>query len=144
MFTTKRQCINCFFLQEIEPDNYNKIVERVEGINTAGKLGRDEFFITELPFMFKDWKEYRDYLLENIIQDEFKGIFKRRFDQMDKHLENSIDINNNDYEKMYRVQIGMIITNDYMGTKQNNNRVTPRKSEHGRLKSERRMEKWAI
>jgi len=94
--------------------------------------------------MFKDWKEYRDYLLENIIQGEFKSIFIKRFIQMDKHLENSIDINNNDYEKMYRVQIGMIMTNDYMGTKQNNNRVTPKKSQRGRLKESRRFGTWKI
>ncbi len=121
-----------FFLQEIEPDNWNKIVKRLNGINTAGKLENDGFIIKDLPYMFKNWKEYRDYLLENLINGKHQEVFKKRFEQMDKHIKNTIGATKNDYENMYRVQISMIMTNDYNGTKQNNWRVTPKKTQKGR------------
>ena len=133
-----------FFLQEIEPDNWNKIVKRINGINTAGQLGEDEFFIKDLPYMFEGWEEYRNYLLENLISEKHRDLFKRRFKQMEKHLENSIGINDDDYKKIHVVQIGMIMTNDWNGTKQNNWRVTPKKTEKGRTIIKNRKHEWKI
>jgi len=112
-----------FFLQEVEPDNWNRIVKRIDGISTAGQLGKDEFFIKDLPFMFGNWKEYRDYLLENLIKEENRKIFKKMFIQMDKDIKHLMDISNNNYKSMYKTQIGIIATNDIYGTKFGNWRV---------------------
>lgn len=58
-----------FYAQEFESDTWDRLVERTNGVNTAGHLKRDFYCPEQLPFMFKDWWEYRDYLLENIILD---------------------------------------------------------------------------
>jgi predicted phosphoadenosine phosphosulfate sulfurtransferase len=57
-----------YYMQEIEPDNWNRLVARISGINTAGQIKEDLFSVSELPYMFGDWIEYRDYLLENLIR----------------------------------------------------------------------------
>ena len=33
----------------------------------------------ELPYMFKDWKEYRDYLLVHLVKKEYWELFRNRW-----------------------------------------------------------------
>lgn len=74
-----------YFLQEIEPEMWNKVTTRLSGISTAGQLSSTAFEVPkELPRMFKDWNEYRDYLLEHLIDNESKYKFKSLFAKMDK------------------------------------------------------------
>ncbi len=74
-----------FHLQEIEPKLYNKLTKRISGIDMAGKMNKDNYFVKELPFMFKDWQEYRDYLIENLIKDpRFKKRLYSYRDRWDK------------------------------------------------------------
>lgn len=49
-----------YFLQEVEPDTWDKITKRISGISTAGQMKHSAFAVKDLPFMFADWKEYRD------------------------------------------------------------------------------------
>ena len=53
-------------LQKLEPDTYNKLVDRIGGIDIAARYAnRDHIYNVEnLPKEYKSWKEYRDYLLE--------------------------------------------------------------------------------
>jgi predicted phosphoadenosine phosphosulfate sulfurtransferase len=97
-----------FYLQEIEPETYAKATQRMSGIDTAGKAGKKDYFISTLPYMFKDWKDYRDYLLENITEDvKLREAFKARFKQMDEMYAGEIS------EKVLaKVQIQSIVTND--------------------------------
>ena len=55
-----------FWLQEVEPETWVRATARVNGISTAGQMGKADFFVRELPYMFRDWTEYRDYLLEHL------------------------------------------------------------------------------
>jgi len=66
-----------FYLQEIEPDLWEKVCNRLEGIHTAGQLGREQFYNYDLPYMFNGWKEYRDYLLMNLITKDEDRLFIR-------------------------------------------------------------------
>ena len=87
---------------------------RYRGINTAGKLGRENFFnIDKLPFMFTGWKEYRDHLLDNLITDpEHHKAFKNKFDKMDaKYV---FDYYQDD---LYKAHIRSMLANDYEFTK---------------------------
>lgn len=100
-----------FYLQEIEQDTWNRVTHRLSGINTAGKM-QEQFFMKELPFMFESWKEYRDYLLEALIDDpEIKERFTRQFAAYDRNYVDEIQ------EKLGKVQVQCILTNDYHGTK---------------------------
>ena len=57
-----------FHLQEMDPALYERLAKRLPGVDTAGKFGA-EFYAKKLPFMFRDWPEYRDYLIEKLVDD---------------------------------------------------------------------------
>lgn len=61
---------NLWYMQEVEPDLWNRLTERLQGINTSAVLNKEIFEIKELPYMFESWEEYRDYLLDGLITDE--------------------------------------------------------------------------
>jgi len=65
-------------LQEVEPQMYNKYIERVNGVNCFKHFGKD-IMVRELPAVFKDWVEYRDYLLENLTDPQYHKLFKNRW-----------------------------------------------------------------
>jgi len=97
-----------FVLQKYENNTYEKLVERLKGIDMAGKFGEEQYYINDLPFMFRGWKEYRDYLRDNLIAEEFKNIFKKKFDKLDNEIEYLIDKN-----EVYKAEVQSILTNDW-------------------------------
>jgi predicted phosphoadenosine phosphosulfate sulfurtransferase len=101
-----------FDLQEFEPETYNALVNRIGGIHAAGKMGPDQYFPDELPYMFDTWREYRNYLLENLVEDEtHKKRFKRHFLSMDLRAEHDPDV----YPGMMRTSVRGILANDWEG-----------------------------
>src|SRR5690606_20506425 len=64
-------------LQELEPETYNKLEERLQGVHSAAIYGNENlmYSIKKLPERFKTWKEYKDFLLENIHPD-LKKLFQ--------------------------------------------------------------------
>lgn len=102
-----------FYLQEVEPETYRKAVERIGGLDTAGKLQLENYFVDELPFMFSSWIEYRDYLLEHLILDEkVKTGMRKYFARIDEiYLEGLGD------REIGRICIDSILTNDVEYTK---------------------------
>ena len=64
-------------LQEFERDTYNKFTARINGASTFNHAFDEGGIIPKaLPFMFKDWKEYRDYLLVNLIDPSYWNHFR--------------------------------------------------------------------
>lgn len=76
---------NLFMVQEIDSKLWSKLTKRIAGINTAGHLKIDSIRTPKtLPYMFKDWYEYREYLLDNLITDpDVKEAFSRIFVKKD-------------------------------------------------------------
>jgi len=104
-----------FYMAEVEPENYNKLCARIHGIDSAVKSNSGGFFVYELPFMFSDWKEYRDFLLENLIQDEAERIkFRKAFAQQEAIYEPYLAT------KMFKVHVQTIVANDISHTKLSN------------------------
>lgn len=97
-------------LQEFEIETYNKFVRRVPGVSTFNH-GFDEGGIIpkQLPFAFKNWKEYRDYLLVHIVKPEYWDLFKRRW-------------KNQEDDDWYKNHVKEIILNDIDGTNNDNKR----------------------
>lgn len=121
-----------YYLQEIEADNWNRIVKRIKGINTAGMIKEDAFYVKELPFMFKSWREYRDYLLDNLIEDkENHATFKKNFDKADEvfTFDKSAD------KSACKVAITSILKNDYHMTTFNNFLRSPEINTYKKYKS---------
>lgn len=98
-----------FYMQELEPETYERLVHRIEGIDMAAKMG-DDYFVTDLPFMFKDWREYRDYLLKHLIDNpEWKERFKAMFDYHDRTLGDELG------DAPMRAHVRAILVNDWEG-----------------------------
>jgi predicted phosphoadenosine phosphosulfate sulfurtransferase len=75
------------FMQEIEPETWNALMRRLHGIHSvrhfADEGGRAQLY--DLPWMFADWRDYRDYLLEHLITDESqRELFRVQFRRVDK------------------------------------------------------------
>lgn len=109
-----------FHMQELEPETYQRIVNRISGIHMAGSLGAKDYFVKELPFMFSSWREYRDYLLENLITDpQWRRGFRVWFKRFDDMYHSGIP------ESVYHGMINAILCNDWEGIKLENLFKTP-------------------
>lgn len=97
-------------LQEFEPDTYNKFIRRVSGVGTfAHTFDSGDIIPRQLPFAFKSWQEYRDYLLVNIVKPEYHELFRNRW-------------KNQTGDEWYRVHVKEIVLNDIDGTNNANAR----------------------
>jgi len=91
-------------LQEFEPKTYNRFVRRVKGTSTFNHAFDEGGIIPKtLPFAFKDWKEYRDYLLEHLVKPEYHELFLKRW-------------KNQDTTEWYTIHVKECIINDIDGT----------------------------
>lgn len=100
------------YLQELEPQTYDRFCKRVHGVNTfAHSFDSNAVRITELPYMFKDWKEYRDYLLIHLVKEEYWELFRNRWKDQNS-------------EEWHKVHCQEIVANDIDGTKNANHKST--------------------
>lgn len=100
-----------FWLQEFEPDTWNALEDRLDGVHMAGQMNNANYVPEELPYMFETWREYRNYLLRHVVDDEkHERGFKRAFftaDLMGEHLPKS------EYRGVLRGHVRGILTNDW-------------------------------
>jgi|TARA_R100000152_G_C6782015_1_gene218013 predicted phosphoadenosine phosphosulfate sulfurtransferase len=98
-----------FYLHEIEGKTWEKLNKRLDGINQANHLGVDEILsIKKLPFMFPNWKVYRDFLTQKLIKHQaHRDIFETEWSKMDKLYD---ELRNP--EEMYKKQIKSLLVND--------------------------------
>ena len=91
-------------LQEFERDTYNRFCARVPGVSTFNHSFDEGGIVPRsLPFAFKDWKEYRDYLLIHIVKPEYWELFRNRW-------------KNQEGDDWYKVHVKKVIINDIDGT----------------------------
>lgn len=93
-------------LQDIgkfEPATYNKLCVRIKGISTASLYSKEKQIYSnkKLPSHFANWKEYRDFLVENLPFQKAKDRFINRFANQPKN------------EVIYKEQVGQLLINDY-------------------------------
>lgn len=104
-------------LQEFEPKTYNRFVARVPGVHTFNHSFDEGGIIPRtLPFAFRDWKEYRDYLLVHITKPEYWDLFRKRW-------------KNQHGDDWYKVHVKEIIINDIDGTVNKNHAVSVQSKE---------------
>lgn len=103
---------NLWLVQEIDGDLWSKLVERIQGVNSCDKLQKEGFgVVKELPYMFRSWVEYRDHLLENLIEnDEDRVHMADRFAKQEKTLEGMKSI-----KTLHKYQCKEIVRNDVKG-----------------------------
>jgi predicted phosphoadenosine phosphosulfate sulfurtransferase len=110
---------NLFFLQEVDRETYEKLTARLQGVRTASKMAEsDAFFVKELPYMFADWSEYRDYLFLHLVKPEHREIMQKHFDRVDQFVQKRMPSERN-RDEIYKACVSAILTNDYHYTKLN-------------------------
>ena len=110
------------FVQEIEPQTWNKIVDRIDGASSIKHIKLNSFTCPkELPYMFADWEEYAYYLAENIIQeDKYR---KQLFSKIE--AKKGIYIGDNIKLKFWKTIINTILSSDFDFTKIANFEIRP-------------------
>jgi predicted phosphoadenosine phosphosulfate sulfurtransferase len=109
-----------FYLQEIDPALYQRIADRLPGVDAAGKFG-EEFYARKLPFMFRDWCEYRDFLIEKLTSD--RPEWHAELIKTAKHWDRVLDESPGEKQKSAGVLVQAVLCNDYTGTKINNHQL---------------------
>jgi len=100
------------YLQEIESETWERLTQRLKGINTAKHLEGTINKLPPLPPMFKDWQEYRDFLLDKLITDSKQiEYFKRKFAYQDDTYYPEI------HEQLWKMHVSSLLVNDYHGVK---------------------------
>jgi predicted phosphoadenosine phosphosulfate sulfurtransferase len=111
-------------LPSYEPDTYNDLCKRISGIATASRYASEKLIFNnkQLPKHYKTWKEFRDFLLNSISNEDHKQAFINRFEKQGK------------IERTYKAQVGQLLINDY----ENSRSFDTKKLE----KIQREKEKW--
>jgi len=110
-----------FQLQKLEPETYERVVQRLPGADMAGKLGAEQFFVRNLPFVFNSWKEYRDYLVDHLLDEAYAKKFRKKFRTLDKltrYLHNE--------ETFIKSEVQSVLTNDFSFVRLGNTVRSPR------------------
>lgn len=103
---------NMWIVQEVEPETYNRAVARLAGLDSCAKFGADDYFPSTLPDAFGSWKEYRDYLLENLIaRADWRSVMGKRFAKQDASLFELLG------DRLHKVHVRSILANDWEGVK---------------------------
>lgn len=91
-------------LQEFEKDTYNRFCARINGVSTFNHAFDEGGVLPKsLPFMFKDWKEYRDYLLIHLVEPKYWDHYKNEWKGQDG-------------DEWYQVHACEVVLNDTCGT----------------------------
>lgn len=101
-------------IQEIEPKTWNKIVDRIDGASSIKHIKENSYSCPkDLPFMFIDWEDYANHLIDNLIQeDKNKKILLSKIESK-KNIYNGENIK----KEFWRTIINTILSSDWDYTK---------------------------
>lgn len=90
-------------LPEFEPETFEWLCKRLKGIDTAMRYAKEKQMYSneKLPTHYKNWFEFRDFLLENHPNKKQKERFEKRFENHPKR------------EDVYKQQVGQLLINDW-------------------------------
>ena len=89
------------------------MTDRIAGTHVA-QHAFSTFKQKTLPWMFDSWREYRDYLLENLIEDpERRKIYQKIHRDTDARYEGAGQLQ----EELWKEHVHGILLNDYTATK---------------------------
>ena len=108
-------------VQEIEPQTWNKIVDRVDGASSIKHIKGNSFKCPkDLPEMFESWEEYAIHLANNIIQEDKnrEKLFSIIKKEKEIYTEDAIRVG------LFKAIINTILSSDWDFTKIANWRMT--------------------
>ena len=96
-------------IQEIEPKTWENLVRRFEGTNAAAHIGEDS--IREIrvhkPIMFDSWIEYLEYLIDNLVNEEHRPLFRKQIATAKEQLPWMT------YDRIAQKMLPSVMKNDY-------------------------------
>lgn len=111
-------------VQEIEPETWVRLQNRIDGANTIKQIKSKSFTCpSDLPKAFDSWKEYAHYLADNIIQKkQDRDLWKKQiqYDYQFSYIEKGKAIE----DDFWKVAINTILSSDWDFTKIQNFRLT--------------------
>ena len=113
---------NLLFVQEIEPETWNKIAGRVVGANTIKHLKEKSFRCpSKLPYMFDTWGEYTRHLIKNLVPE------KKNREELNRRIESGLKIYKNHIaqEAFFKAIINTVLSADWDYTKLANFESSP-------------------
>ena len=132
---THNQSLNAMlYLQEAEPEMWEKATQRFPGMATFGHLKGDQY-INELPYMFQTWTEYMHHLIDNLVPDEES---RETFREQHRKLSAAFPGEENEVDVAYGI-IGAVISGDHHGVGVKS-RVAFGRREQKRLAAEKALE----
>lgn len=116
---------NMLLVQEIEPQTWNKLCDRVEGASSIKHIKTSSFVCPkELPYMFETWEEYAHHLIRNIIQeDKYREQLLNKIDKMSPLY--NVPTNKMITYKYWREVINTVLSSDWDFTKLANFEMNP-------------------
>lgn len=96
-------------LQELEPETWERAIRRLDGISTQGHIGNIDDLVPNLPYMFRDWTEYVNYLIDHLADERHRPTFHKMFANLIRVLPDSTE------EEIARHMVVNVIHNDYTG-----------------------------
>ena len=101
-------------VQKIEPKTWNKVADRIDGASSIKHIKLNSFTCPkDLPYMFKDWEEYANHLVENLIQDDKNKILINNIIKKKKNIYDGDII----LKQFWRTIINTILSSDWDFTK---------------------------
>ena len=94
-------------LPKFEPETYDALCKRIGGISTASRYASEKLIFSNktLPSHYENWEEFRNFLFDNIQEEDHRIIFEKRFSSQP-----------ND-EETYKKQVGQLLINDWENSK---------------------------
>ena len=103
-------------MREIDKDMAGKLIKRFDGINTYIQSTKS-YSVENLPFMFENWKDYREYLIDHlIIVEKDRKTIRQHIKEVEK-LMDKYDMNYKEREPFEKTIIKGVLISDLDGTK---------------------------
>jgi len=108
---------------EFEPETWAALTKRLSGFGDVRHCGREIYYAMELPQAFRSWREYRDYLLEHLMQDDgAKEILAKRFEKDDR-VNREGGLSDRQMTDLRKAQTRLILMGDWHRATDKNNRI---------------------
>ena len=96
-------------------------IQSLNGVNTYKHCKVEDCIPTELPYMFKSWKEYTEWLIDRLCDKEHRAKFKAKFTKL------CYDFDGYQYpDEIYHYMILCVVRNDYYFTTLDNVYTNPK------------------
>lgn len=108
-FTHNQSLNGLLYMQESEPDLWERATKRLPSLLTFGQLKTDQY-VKELPYMFVSWEEYAHYLIENLVPEEDQHIFHDQFKRLKNFFKDPEDEDN-----VAQAMVNSVVSGDHHG-----------------------------